>query len=248
MITGKLLGLLAAVIVICIAASGLVGWGVASATLASAQSTTTAGVSGSRGAAGATGSIGSAGANGNDGSAGADGPDDANGAAGSKGATGATGAPGPAGAAGAQGLPGAKGDTGDQGTTGASGASAPSFATTSASGTGVLVYPQEDFGAPIGALPTQIPAGPSLVGFTIVITASQPDYSVCSLTDASSGAVVAATGPVQMQQGIPVTVSTTQVVTLGGPTTLQLQCSPTFSPFASTYAGLSVYAISFATN
>ncbi|HMH59420.1 MAG TPA: hypothetical protein VK537_09580 [Galbitalea sp.] len=246
MITGKLLGLLAAVIVICIAASGLVGWSVASATLASADSTTTAGAPGSRGDAGATGSNGTAGANGNDGSAGADGTD---GAAGTKGATGAPGpqgSEGAAGAAGAQGLPGVKGDTGDQGTTGASGASAPSFAVTSASGIAVPIFPQQNFGNPIG-VPVQIPAGPALVGFTVTITDPFFDFSTCSLVDATTNAVIASAAPITLSPS-PTTVSTTQVVTLAGPTTLQLQCGLIINPIPDTYTGLSVYAISFATS
>ena len=243
MITGKLLGLLAAVIVICIAASGLVGWGVASATLASSHPKTAAGTAGASGAIGSTGSTGTDGTNGKDGSAGTEGAD---GATGSKGAPGATGAPGQAGAAGPQGLPGVKGDTGDQGTTGTSGASAPSFAVTSASGIATLMLPWQNFGDPIG-LPVQIPAGPALVGFTVTITDPFLDFSTCSLVDASTNAVIASAAPVTLSP-TPTTVSTTQVVTLAGPTTLQLQCGLVINPIPDTYTGLSVYAISFATS
>jgi hypothetical protein len=240
MITGKLLGLLAAVIVICIAASGLVGWGVASATLASSHPKTAAGPSASPGVAGANGSNGKAGANGKDGSAGADGTD------GAAGSTGATGATGPAGAAGAQGSQGGQGVQGAKGDTGASGASAPSFAVTSASGTSTLTLPWQSFGDPIG-VPVQIPAGPALVGFTVTITDPLFDFPTCSLVDAISGVVVASAAPVTLSP-TPTTVSTTQVVTLASPTTLQLKCGPAFSPLLDTYTGLSVYAISFATS
>jgi hypothetical protein len=249
MITGKLLGLLAAVIVICIAASGLVGWGVASATLASSHPKTAAGASASPGVAGANGSNGKAGANGKDGS---DGTDGANGAAGSKGATGATGATGPAGAVGAQGSQGSQGVQGTQGLqgekgdTGASGASAPSFAVTSASGMAIPIFPQQNFGNPIG-VPVQIPAGPALVGFTVTITDPFVDFSTCSLVDATTLVVIASAAPVLLSS-TPTTVSTTQVVTLAAPTTLQLQCGPTVLPNPDTYTGLSVYAISFATS
>ena len=273
MVTGKLLGLLSAVIVVCIVASGLVGWAVANATLAGSQARSVAGatgVHGSRGQPGANGKDGSTGANGTDGTDGTDG------ATGPKGDTGPTGAEGPAGAAGvdgavgpvgatgatgAQGSPGATGDQGPAGPTGAtgdqgdqgiqgvagpSGASAPTFAIANATGNSSVHGTTQYFGSAIGQAPTQIPAGAALVGFTATITYFNYATATCSLVDATSGAVIASASPISLSPGVTVTVSTTEVVTLAAPTTLQLRCSPIPSVSASGYTGLSVYAISFA--
>ena len=256
MITGKLLGLLAGVIVVCIAVSALVGWGVASATLAASHSKTVAGATGANGSNGKDGSSGKDGANGVDGQAGPAGNDGTNGATGAKGATGATGAKGAdgatgtsgaAGAPGTPGTPGPVGQQGDVGPAGPSGASAPSFALTSASGTGMMLGIAQAYGAPIGLPDAEIPAGPALIGFTVTIADPGGDFATCSLIDFNTNQTIASAAPMLLSLS-PTTVSMTQVVTLAAPSMLRLECTPMFSLSATTYTGLSVYAISFASS
>jgi hypothetical protein len=246
MITGKLLAVLAVVIVMCVALSGLVGWGVANATLSAARGKSVTGASGATGEDGSNGKDGATGATGPRGATGATGENGSStGTQGQAGAAGAAGLTGAIGARGLTGLQGAPGPAGANGKDGKDGASAPSFATTSASGVGQGILVQT-MGVPIGVLPAQIPAGPALVGFTVVLTDFNFDFSTCSLVDTGTGIAVASAATLLLNPGTATTVSTTQVVTLDGATTLQLQCSGLSPGLPVTYSGLSVYAISFA--
>ncbi|MEO8261773.1 MAG: hypothetical protein ABI566_04315 [Pseudolysinimonas sp.] len=219
---------------------GLVGWGVSSATIASAT-----------GAAGADGTNGEDGA---DGAPGADGVDGATGPAGPQGPAGSsTGTPGPRGATGATGATGADGATGLQGPAGVQGvpgvpgtpgqdASANSFSYTSASGT----FPVFSSNFTAGTIAGPVPAGPALVGFSIKVTSLGFAQAIsCELVD-GLGNTYGTTGFISMTTGTPLTLDATLVITVPTASTLSVACTAPYpDPFAKTYTDLSIYAISF---
>jgi hypothetical protein len=197
---------------------------------------------------GAAGSDGKTGATGDAGAAGADGKTGPKGESGSTGAAGGNGAPGATGATGATGTNGAAGVTGPPGLTGPSGASAPTFSATSAGGVANQTSPVDFEFFAVTAL---VPAGPTLVGFSVGLTHfAPPSAFTCSLVDAVNPATIFATTASLDVPGAPLyaTFATTEVVTLAQATNLTINCTAnTPTPDFLYYQSLSVYAISFAT-
>jgi hypothetical protein len=195
---------------------------------------------GATGISGATGKAGVAGKTGSDGTNGADGTDGTTGAAGTDGAVGATGATG---ATGAQGPVGPAGPAGPAGT---SGTVAVEFTATAPDS-----YSPGGNGNPY-TFPAQtalVPAGPALVGFSLGLASGLTQGVVtCSLVDANDPSTIIATAPAPAQPGagsLPLfTVS--QNVVLATATSLTIRCTSTGIPVSLSYAGLSIYAYSFA--
>ncbi|HEU0207161.1 MAG TPA: hypothetical protein VFQ74_10795 [Pseudolysinimonas sp.] len=205
---------------------GLVGWGLSSASQASATRP-------AAGATGAPGTSGTAGATGPKGDAGAMGP---TGATGDMGATGPTGATGPRGLQGVQGVPGPAGAPGPAG----SNATIPTYSYLSAAG-GIQALPFPS-GGPF--MPSTVPTRPALVGFSMSLTGGGFGQTTCGLYSLETGDLIASAAPVSVSP-TPALVALTQVVTLSSPTTLQLECTnPAFDN--ESYTNLSMYALSFA--
>ncbi len=242
MAAGKLFTIIAASVTVVL--STLSAWGVASMVV---STTATSSVSSVHGSAGTNG------ANGKDGKDGAAGTPGANGSTGSNGFAGANGATGPTGgvgASGASGLPGpqgiaaAIGPVGPAGPTGASGASAPSFSFVSSGGT---AFSPPNIPFPVGSLVAQVPAGTTLVGFSVALhTNAPPEVYYCQLLD-DLGGVLATSATLDVGGPTSVVFTTTEVVSLPTATHLNLQCvSPQGMLMPVDYLAISIYAISFA--
>jgi hypothetical protein len=242
-------------IVICVLLSAGATWGVNSLMQAGNTTHTTAGATGANGTNGTDGTNGSAGKDGVTGAAGTVGAAGDIGAAGSNGTDGKNGKNGTSGSNGIDGLPGVQGDPGipgakgDPGDTGAAGASAPTFSDTPPDGAAPTLLPPNTWFI-VAALVGPIPAGPTLVGFSLQATSTNFPVVTCELVSQTTGDVVIAGSPQQIGPGITGLFTATQVVSLPVATPLLLQCESTlFSvpgsvPFS--YSNVSTYAISFA--
>jgi hypothetical protein len=237
----KLFAIIAASIVLTVGLSTLSAWGVASLVVATAATSSVSGVhgaAGTNGANGKDGATGTPGANGDIGSNGSVGANGATGPTGGVGASGASGLPGP------QGIAAAMGPVGPAGPTGASGASAPSFSFVS-SGSSTVSPPNIPF--PVGSLVAQVPAGTTLVGFSVALhTNAPPEVYYCQLLD-DLGGVLSTSATLDVGGPTSVVFTTTQVVSLPTATHLNLQCvTPQGMFMPIDYLAVSIYAISFA--
>lgn len=243
---------LALAIVLCVVLSSGAAWGISSWVLAGSKTNSAAGapgkdgVSGHDGSNGVAGSNGAAGSKGAAGSTGAPGQSGANGTAGAKGATGSAGKTGPAGTAGLPGTNGTNGTDGSQGAQGEkgdTGASAPSYSLTSAGGEVDRPVPLVYY--PIGDVTQPVPAGPTLIGYSVPI-ADEAAMVTCQLEDANTGMVMIPAGTAQnVAFDDYTTFSSTQVVFLSSPASLQIWCSAdSIDPLS--YSAPTVYAVSFA--
>jgi hypothetical protein len=100
-------------------------------------------------------------------------------------------------------------------------------------------------------MPSVIPAGPALIGFSMSLSTSSPllPVTTCGLYDSATTTLLASASPVTLQSGVSATIALTQVVTLAANTTLALECSTSSAPIdLTTYSGLSIYGLSFATS
>jgi hypothetical protein len=235
MAVGKLFTIIAASVVLTVGLSTLSAWGVASMVVGTAATSSVSGVHGS---------AGTNGANGKDGATGTPGANGTTGPTGEVGAPGAKGTPAAQGIAGAIGPVGPAGAVGPAGPTGASGASAPSFSFVSSGGT---AFSPPNIPFPVGSLVAQVPAGTTLVGFSVALhTNAPPEVYYCQLLD-DLGGVLATSATLDVGGPTSVVFTTTEVVSLPTATHLNLQCvSPQGMLMPVDYLAISIYAISFA--